>query len=164
MYLQTKGMNGIVIQPNTTVLVLNSSYEPLNITSWKRAVVLLLKEKAQVLSNRVIRLLNYVKVSLSKIVSYKPSRAMIYKRDDNTCQYCGAKTRLTIDHIIPRCRGGEDTWENLVVACSSCNTKKGNTLLEQTNMKLMKNPRAPYNKMQFTLSNCKIDEWKEYTL
>ena len=102
-------MNGIVIQPNTTVLVLNSSYEPLNITSWKRAVVLLLKEKAQVLSNRVIRLLNYVKVPLSKIVSYKPSRAMIYKRDDNTCQYCGAKTRLTIDHIIPRCRGGEDT-------------------------------------------------------
>lgn len=163
MYLQTKGMNGIVIQPNTTVLVLNSSYEPLNITSWKRAVVLLLKEKAQVLSNRVIRLLNYVKVPLSKIVSYKPSRAMIYKRDDNTCQYCGAKTRLTIDHVIPRCRGGEDTWENLVVACSSCNTKKGNTLLEQTNMKLMKNPRAPYNKMQFTLSNCKIDEWKEYT-
>ena len=116
-------MKVLAIQPNTTVLVLNSSYEPLNITSWKRAVVLLLKEKAQVLSNRVIRLLNYVKVPLSKIVSYKPSRAMIYKRDDNTCQYCGAKTRLTIDHVIPRCRGGEDTWENLVVACSSCNTK-----------------------------------------
>ena len=156
-------MKALEIQPNTTVLVLNSSYEPLNITSWKRAVVLLLKEKAQVLSNRVIRLLSYVKVPLSKIVSYKPSRAMIYKRDNHTCQYCGATTRLTIDHVIPRCRGGEDTWENLVVACSSCNTKKGNTLLEQTNMKLMRNPRAPYNKMQFTLSNCKIAEWKEYT-
>lgn len=163
MYLKGRGMS-IAIQPNTTVLVLNSSYEPLNITSWRRAVVLLLKEKAQVLSNRVIRLLNYVKVPLSKIVSYKPSRAMIYKRDDNTCQYCGATSRLTIDHVIPRCRGGEDTWENLVVACSSCNTKKSNTLLEQTGMKLMRKPRAPYNKMQFTLSNCKIDEWKEYTL
>lgn len=155
-------MNSIAIQPNTTVLVLNSSYEPINITNWKRAVVLLLKQKAQVLSNRVIRLLNYVKIPLSKIVSCKPSRAMIYKRDSNTCQYCGATTRLTIDHVIPRCRGGQDTWENLVVACSSCNTKKGNTLLEQTGMKLARQPRAPYNKMQFTLDNTSITEWKEY--
>ena len=77
-------MNDIAIQPNTTVLVLNSSYEPINITNWKRAVVLLLKEKAQVLSNRVIRLLNYVKLPLSRIVACKPSRAMIYKRDNNT--------------------------------------------------------------------------------
>ena len=158
-----KSMTGIKIQPNTTVLVLNSSYEPINITNWKRAVVLLLKEKAQVLSNRVIRLLNYVKLPLSRIVSHKPSRAMIYKRDNNTCQYCGATTRLTIDHVIPRCRGGQDTWENLVVACSSCNTKKGNTLLEQTGMKLARQPRAPYNKMQFTLSNCNVNEWQEYS-
>jgi 5-methylcytosine-specific restriction endonuclease McrA len=155
-------MNGIAIQPNTTILVLNSSYEPINITNWKRAVVLLLKEKAQVLSNRVIRLLNYVKLPLSRIVSCKPSRAMIYKRDNNTCQYCGAKTRLTIDHVIPRCRGGQDTWENLVVACSTCNTKKGNTLLEQTGMKLARKPMAPYNKMQFTLNDCRIPEWQEY--
>jgi len=163
MCLQEKGMDGISIQPNTTVLVLNSSYEPINITNWKRAVILLLKEKAQILSNRVIRLLNYVKLPLSKIVSCKPSRAMIYKRDNNTCQYCGARSKLTIDHVIPKCRGGSDTWENLVVACSSCNTKKGNTLLEQTGMKLAKQPRAPYNKMQFTLHNCGVGEWKEYT-
>ena len=155
-------MSGITIQPNTTVLVLNSSFEPLNVTSWKRAVVLLLKEKAQVLSNRVIRLLNYVKLPLSKIMSYKPSRSMIYKRDNNTCQYCGATTKLTIDHVIPRCRGGEDTWENLVVACSTCNTKKGNTLLEQTGMKLSRKPRAPHNKLQFTLNNSEIPEWQEY--
>lgn len=157
-------MSTIEIKPNSSVLVLNSSYEPLNITSWKRAIVLLLKEKAQVLSNRVIRLLNYVKVPLSKIVSQKPSRAMIYKRDNDTCQYCGATKKLTIDHIIPRCRGGQDTWENLVVACSSCNTKKGHTLLEQTGMKLARKPRAPYNKMQFVLNNTSILEWKEYTL
>jgi len=158
-----RDMNGLVIQPNTTVLVLNSSYEPINITNWKRAIVLLLKEKAQALSDRVIRLVNYVKLPLSKILSTKPSRQMIYKRDNNTCQYCGSTARLTIDHVIPRCRGGEDTWENLVVACSSCNTKKGNTLLEQTNMKLARKPKAPYNKMQFALNHCNIPEWKDYS-
>lgn len=162
MCLQRKGMSEIPIQPNTTVLVLNSSYEPINITNWKRAIVLLLKEKAQVLSNRVIRLLNYVKIPLSKIISHKPSRAMIYARDNHTCQYCGAVKHLTIDHVIPRCRGGQDTWENLVVACSSCNTKKANTLLEQTGMKLSRQPRAPYNKMQFTLNKCNIPEWEAY--
>ena len=115
------------------------------------------------LSSRVIRLLNYVRVPLSRIVSCKPSRAMIYKRDNNTCQYCGSTRRLTIDHVIPRCRGGDDSWENLVVACSTCNTKKGHTFLEQTGMKLLRKPRAPHNKMQFALIDCKIDEWKEYT-
>lgn len=156
-------MNGLIIQPNTSVLVLNSSYEPIHITNWKRAVVLLLKEKAQALSNRVIRLVNYVKLPLSRILSTKPSRQMIYKRDNHTCQYCGSTSRLTIDHVIPRCRGGEDTWENLVVACSSCNTKKGNTLLEQTNMKLARKPKAPYNKMQFALNHCNIPEWQDYS-
>jgi 5-methylcytosine-specific restriction endonuclease McrA len=156
-------MNEIPIQPNTTVLVLNSSYEPINITNWKRAIVLLLKEKAQLLSDRVIRLLNYVRLPLSKIMSCKPSRSMIYKRDSYTCQYCGAKTRLTIDHVIPRCRGGGDTWENLVVACSSCNTKKGNTLLEQTGMKLVRQPRAPYNKIQFALNKTNVPEWEAYS-
>lgn len=152
-----------VIQPNTSVLVLNSSYEPINITNWKRAIVLLLKEKAQILSHRVIRLVNYVKIPLSRILSQKPSKSMIYKRDGNTCQYCGSVKNLTIDHVIPRCRGGDDSWENLVVACSSCNTKKANIPLEQTGMKLFKKPRAPHNKLQFTLNNCKIPEWKEYT-
>ena len=54
---------------------------------------------------------------------------MIYESDEHTCQYCGSKKHLSIDHVIPRCRGGEDTWENLVVACSSCNVKKGSTPL-----------------------------------
>ena len=150
------------IKPNTSILVLNSSYEPINITNWKRAIVLLLKEKAQALSNRVIRLVNYVRVPLSRIVSYTPSRTMIYKRDGNKCQYCGATKRLTIDHVIPKSKGGDDSWENLVVACSTCNTKKGDKFLEQTDMKLARQPRAPYNKMQFTLTDCKIPEWKDY--
>ena len=155
-------MDHLKIEPDKTVLVLNSSYEPINITNWKRAIVLLLKQKAQMLSTRVIRLLDYVKIPLSKIVSQKPSRALIYKRDNNKCQYCGSTKRLTIDHVIPKSRGGGDTWENLVVACSSCNTKKGDTFLEQTGMKLVRKPIAPRSKMQFTLNNCNITEWKEY--
>jgi len=151
------------IKPNSSVLVLNSSYEPINITNWRRAIVLLLKEKAQLLSDRVIRLLNYVKLPLSKIMSMKPSRSMIYKRDNNTCQYCGATKHLTIDHVIPKSKGGGEGWENLVVACSTCNTKKGDKLLEHTNMKLSKIPKAPYNKIQFTLSNSDVGEWQEYS-
>ena len=162
MYLTSRGMTGIKIHPNTTVLVLNSSYEPLNITNGKRAIVLLLKEKAQMLSHRVIRLLNYVKIPISKIISHRPSKSMIYKRDGNKCQYCGSTKNLTIDHIIPKCRGGEDTWENLAAACSACNTKKGNTLLEQTGMKLLTKPKAPLNKIQYTISSSNYDEWKDY--
>jgi len=150
------------ITPHQTVLVLNSSYEPINFTNWKRALVLLLKEKAQVLSSRVIRLLNYVKLPLSKIMNISPSRSMIYKRDNNTCQYCGARSKLTIDHVIPRSKGGTDSWENLVVACSSCNTKKGSMFLEQTGMKLARKPRAPINKMIFDLERTNVEEWKQY--
>lgn len=150
------------IQPNTTVLVLNSSFEPLNITSWKRAVVLLLKQKAQVLSKRVIRLLNYVKVPFKKVFLTKPTKSAIYRRDGNKCQYCGQTKNLTIDHIIPKSKGGDNSWENLCLSCSSCNTKKGNKLLEQTGMKLIKTPRAPRNKIEFALLENKNSEWSEY--
>jgi 5-methylcytosine-specific restriction endonuclease McrA len=155
-------MTNPTIQPNTSVLVLNSSFEPINITNWKRAIVLLLKEKAQVLSHRVIRLLSYVKIPLSKIVSHRPSKAMIYKRDNNSCQYCGSTRHLTIDHIIPKSKGGSEEWTNLVVACSKCNTKKGDKLLSQTDMKLIKQPKAPHNTMQIKLNQSGVDEWEEY--
>ena len=156
-------MDYLKIEPNQTILVLNASFEPLNFTNWRRAVVLLMKNKAQALGKRVIRLVNYIKLPYEKLSQNKPSRTMIYKRDGHKCQYCGSTKNLTIDHIIPRSRGGEDTWENLVVACSSCNTKKGNTLLEQTNMKLARKPKAPYNKMQFALNHCNIPEWQDYS-
>ena len=146
-----------------TILVLNSSYEPINFTNWRRAVILALKEKVQVISERVIRLLNYIKVPINYVARCKPSRAMIYKRDRNTCQYCGATTKLTIDHVVPRSRGGDASWENLVVACSSCNTKKGNRLLEHTSIRLLRQPRAPWNKVAFDLYNCNVPEWKEYS-
>ena len=155
-------MEYLKISPYKTILVLNSSYEPINFTNWKRAVVLLLKQKAQVLSNTVIRLLNYVRIPINKIKKKNPSRSMIYKRDDHTCQYCESKKNLTIDHIVPKSKGGQDTWENMVVACSSCNTKKSDTLLEQTGMKLIKKPRAPFNNVIINVTESNISDWKQY--
>jgi 5-methylcytosine-specific restriction endonuclease McrA len=155
-------MDRIPIKPNTTVLVLNSSYEPIHLTNWKRAIILLLKQKAQILSDRVIRLLSYVKIPLSKILSHSPSRSLIYQRDGHKCQYCGSTRDLTIDHVMPKSKGGGNTWDNLVAACHTCNTKKGDKLLEHTGMKLAKKPKAPYSKMQFMLTNTNISEWAEY--
>ena len=154
--------DGLPIRPHSQILVLNNSYEPINITNWKRAIVLLIKQKAQALSSRVIRLVNYIRIPFARIVAQTPSRAMIYKRDGNKCQYCGSTRSLTIDHVIPRSKGGDDSWENLVVACASCNVKKGDKLLEQLNMKLARKPFAPYNKFQFILSNTEVPEWQEF--
>lgn len=150
------------IEPYSTVLVLNSSYEPLHFTNWKRAVILLFKEKAKIISKRVIRLVNYVKISFQKTRVENPSRAMIYKRDDHQCQYCGSHKNLTIDHVIPRSRGGKDKWENLVACCASCNIKKGSKYLHETNMMLRRKPVAPINRVIFELQKSKVDEWQEF--
>ena len=151
------------IQPHSTVLVMNSSYEPLHFTNWKRAIILLFKEKAKVISSSVIRLVNYVIIPFRRMTNMYPTRNLIYKRDKNKCQYCGSTKSLTIDHVIPKSKGGEDTWENLVVACSSCNVKKGDKLLEQTNMKLARTPRAPVSKVLMDLENSNREEWKEFS-
>lgn len=156
-------MTNIAIKPNTTVLVLNSTWEPINLASGRRAIVLLLKQKAQQLSSRVIRLLNYIRIPFSKIVTHKPSKSAIYKRDANKCQYCGSTKHLTIDHIIPKSKGGGDTWFNLCVCCSSCNTKKGDKFLEHSGLKLMRQPKAPTNKIQFSLLESDNSEWSQYT-
>ena len=155
-------MDYLKIEPNQTILVLNASFEPLQFTNWRRAVVLLMKNKAKALSGRVIRLINYIKLPYAKISQNRPSRTMIYKRDGHKCQYCGSTKNLTIDHIIPRSRGGEDTWENLVVACMPCNTRKGDKFLDETNMTLNTIPRKPFNKMLFSLDRSNVPEWKEY--
>ena len=156
-------MTGIKIQPNTTVLVLNASYEPLNFCSGRRAVVLLLKEKAQFLSSRVIRLLNYIRIPFSALVSHKPSRSAIYKRDGNKCAYCSSTQNLTIDHIIPKSRSGGDTWENLCVCCGPCNVRKGNRTPEECGMDLRTKPRVTSNKLIFYRDVSKVDEWKQYS-
>lgn len=106
--------------------------------------------------------MNYVIIPFRRMNNLYPTRGLIYKRDKNKCQYCGSTKSLTIDHVIPKSKGGEDTWENLVVACSSCNVKKGDKLLEQTNMKLAKTPRAPLSKILMDLENTSNEEWIDY--
>ncbi|VEP12918.1 HNH endonuclease [Hyella patelloides LEGE 07179] len=160
------------------VLVLNASYEPLNITSWRRAIVLLLKGKAEQLehSNRVlyadlpfptvIRLRYYVRVPYKEIPL---TRRNVLERDRNTCQYCNTKRdQLTLDHVLPRSRGGGDTWENLVAACVRCNVKKGNRTPKEANMNLLTKPRRPHSSLHFELLKCTQgnhnQEWKKYVI
>jgi hypothetical protein len=137
------------------VLVLNSDYTPLNITSVFRGFNLVNNGKAEILKADekplktgtfnfirplIIRLLNYVKFRLNKL---KINRQRIYKRDNHECVYCGSKKNLTIDHIIPKSKGGENTWLNLVTSCSSCNRLKGDRTPEQANLKMRYLPYEP---------------------
>ena len=112
------------IKLNSSILVLNSDYNPINICNARRAIVLLIKDKAHMVTEKVIRLIEYIRVPYSRLMRNHPTRNLIYKRDGYSCAYCGAKERLTIDHIHPTSRGGEDTWENLVTACCKCNSMK----------------------------------------
>ena len=150
------------IEPNSAVLVLNSDYNPINITTWKRAVLLLVKNKAHIISSKVIRLVHYIKLPYSRLMANHPTRPLIYKRDDYTCGYCGAKEGLTLDHVIPQSKGGQDTWENLVTCCLKCNLKKGDKMLKESGMKLNIVPRAPYNKMTLTLKKSGVKQWVDY--
>jgi 5-methylcytosine-specific restriction endonuclease McrA len=160
------------------VLVLNASFEPLNITSWRRAVVLLLKGKAEQLEHNgkflykdfplpsVIRLRQYVRVPYKEIPL---TRRNILERDRNTCQYCDRKgDQLTLDHVIPRSRGGGDTWENLVAACVRCNVKKGNRTPKEAGMILLFQPRRPHSSLHFEIIKHTQDdrnqEWKKYVI
>lgn len=166
-------MNSIL---NRKVLVLNQSYEPLMVINAKRAIVLIIKEKVKMLEKygenirsvqnsfdlpSVIRLNFYVHLKYKDIVL---NRRNILKRDDYRCQYCAKQaTPLTIDHIVPKNKGGKDSWENLVAACSKCNTRKGDTLLKHMDMRLLKKPRKPSKLFQLqTYVNKKQDNWKQY--
>ncbi|MBU0629513.1 MAG: HNH endonuclease [Candidatus Margulisbacteria bacterium] len=135
------------------VLVLNASLMPINITSWRRAMSLIYKGKAvgvvyngKVINGRfrlpeVIRLTNYIFVPFTDVVF---SRKNIYLRDNHTCQYCGKKhVTLTIDHVVPKSRGGRDAWDNVVVCCSVCNNRKGDRHYEEVGMKLKTKPYRP---------------------
>ena len=155
-------MNYLEIELNSSVLVLNSDYNPINITNARRAIILLLKEKAHFISSKVIRLVNYVRLPFIKLMANKPTRTLIYKRDNHTCCYCGSTKNLTIDHILPTSRGGKNTWENLVASCMKCNSHKGDRTPEEWGRQLNKTPSAPYNKMVLTIKTSSVAEWKEY--
>jgi hypothetical protein len=137
------------------VLVLNADYTPLNVTSLRRGFVLVIKGKAEILEKGVepimttigdfvrpiiIRLLSYVKYHSKPL---KINRKRIYKRDNNQCVYCESKKHLTIDHVIPKSRGGNNTWKNLVTCCLSCNLKKGNKTPEEAGMRMVLKPYEP---------------------
>ncbi|MEL7086442.1 MAG: HNH endonuclease [Cyanobacteria bacterium P01_A01_bin.3] len=145
------------------VLVLNASYEPLNITTWRRAVVLMLKGKAEGIEHNgrliyanfasptVIRLRHYVNVPYKAIPL---TRRNVLYRDEYRCQYCNVSSgdSLTIDHVIPRSRGGQDVWDNVVCACVRCNIKKGNRTPKEAGMPLNRQPRRPHSSLYFEIA------------
>lgn len=140
------------------VLVLNATYEPINVCTVRRAVVLLLKDKAEVIERAgwelhseratisrpmVIRLVSYVRIP-HDTHRRKITRRAVFARDGWTCQYCGCRSNLTVDHVIPRSKGGSSEWDNIVAACAPCNRRKGDLTPHQAGMHPAREPRAPH--------------------
>jgi 5-methylcytosine-specific restriction endonuclease McrA len=159
------------------VLVLNASFEPLNVCSVRRAHVLVYKGKAEVVEGldkplrsaaasfvwpSVIRLSSYVRVP--RAAQRKISRRALFARDSWTCVYCGATdVRLTLDHVVPRSRGGDSVWENVVTSCAPCNLRKGNRLLDEISMALRRPPRPPAPALFIRLAAPTIpSRWRAY--
>ncbi len=157
--------------------MLNASFEPLNVTSVRRAHVLVFKGKAEVLEQldrplrsasdtyawpHVIRLVHYVKVP--RAVQRKISRRALFARDGWRCVYCGSTNgRLTLDHVVPRSRGGDSVWENVVTSCAPCNLRKGNRSPEEARMTLTRLPRPPQPALFIRLAAPKIPHgWRPY--
>ncbi len=140
------------------MLVLNASYEPINVCTVRRAAVLLLKQRAELLERSdellhaerfqmerpvVIRLLSYVRIPRD-VHRRKITRKAVLARDSWTCQYCGStRSGLTVDHVIPRSRGGLSVWDNIVAACAPCNRRKGNRLPAEIEMHPASLPKPP---------------------
>jgi 5-methylcytosine-specific restriction endonuclease McrA len=160
------------------VLVLNASYEPINVCNVRRATVLVLKERAEILergqgalhSERltferpcVIRLVRYVRVPRD-VHRRKITRKAVLARDAWTCQYCGRQAAgLTVDHVIPRSRGGQSVWENIVASCAPCNRKKGNLTPREARMHPRSSPRPPGPTVFIQLASPRIpDAWEPY--
>ncbi len=159
---------------NEPVLVLNQNYEPLNISTVRRALVLMDKGKAELLRDgrgaiqsvrqsfpvpSVIRLISMVKRPVGQ---RRLSRREVFERDQNTCQYCGAATReMTLDHIVPRVRGGSHSWENVVSACIPCNHRKAGQTLQEAHMRLLKPPRPPKPNPYYLFTRRRLqEEWR----
>jgi 5-methylcytosine-specific restriction endonuclease McrA len=159
------------------VLVLNATFEPINVCTVRRAVVLLLKEKAEVIEHAdrelrsatssmtrpaVIRLVSYVRIPRDTH-RRKITRRAVFARDDWTCQYCGARTQLTVDHVVPRSKGGSSTWENIVASCAPCNRRKGDSLPRQAGMHLRRPPRTPSPNVFIQVASPTIPAaWRQY--
>ena len=150
------------IKLDSLVLVLNQDFNPINIANAKKAIKLLVKKKAEFISEKVIRLVQYIFIPVNRLRNTKPTRRAIHERDGYKCVYCGSTRQLTIDHLIPSSRGGDNSWKNLVSCCSQCNTKKGNRTPEEAKMKMRVTPYQPMNKIHFGVKNSKEPEWMQY--
>ncbi len=136
-------------------LVLNATYEPLSVVSTRRAVVLVMRgraisvvardevwasERDSVAVPSVVKLTSFVKVPYRRTVPV--TRRAVFGRDRHVCQYCGGHAE-SLDHVLPRSRGGDHTWENVVACCRSCNIRKGDRLPAEAGLVLRSKPRAP---------------------
>jgi len=161
-------------------LLLNATYEPIQIVSWKKAITLYLLDKAEIVERQdrkihsaddthplpsVLRLLHRVEVPRRSI---RFSRINVYRRDGFCCQYCGVEypvDELTFDHVFPQSRGGGTNWTNIVTCCGPCNRRKGDRTPEEAGMTLDSEPRKP-QWWPFTESSCDFDkhpdDWHPY--
>jgi 5-methylcytosine-specific restriction endonuclease McrA len=162
---------------NAKVLILNQSYEPLTICNIKKAVILIYLGKAELILEdgrknlrsvsrvypwpSIIRLSRFITIPYKKVVL---TRKNILRRDSYKCAYCGrSDLPLTIDHVLPKARGGTDSWENLVCACTSCNNKKGDRTPDEANLNLLNKPFKPSHIMFIKNVVGKLDDnWKPY--
>jgi 5-methylcytosine-specific restriction endonuclease McrA len=156
-------------------LVLNATYEPLCVVATRRALVLVLDEKAELVEGTgsafhsaraayaepsIVRLLAYVKVPYRNRVAL--NRRAIFLRDNHRCQYCGAAAE-NIDHVVPRSRGGTHSWDNVVAACRPCNARKEDRLLHETRMRLRRTPAAPTGRTWMLLAMGGMrPEWEQF--
>jgi 5-methylcytosine-specific restriction endonuclease McrA len=159
------------------VLVLNASFEPINVCTVRRAVVLLLKQKAEVIDEHelevraetmsmtrpsVIRLRTYVRIPYQSF-RRKITRRAVFARDGWECQYCGKRGSLTMDHVVPRSKGGDTSWENVVACCAGCNRRKGDRSVKQSGMTLRTHPQAPHATIFIHVASPTIPtSWRPY--
>ena len=156
-------------------LILNATYEPLCVVSTRRALVLVLSQKAELVSATgryfhserssfdepsVVRLAYFVKVPYQARIGL--NRRAVFARDGHCCQYCGA-TAENIDHVVPRSKGGTHTWENVVAACRPCNMRKEDRLLAETTLTLRRPPAAPRPGTWVVVPNASMrPDWEPY--
>jgi 5-methylcytosine-specific restriction endonuclease McrA len=162
------------------VLVLNATFEPINVTAVRRALVLMIKGVAQAEESQPATVHSTTQAlrvpSVIRLLSYRHipqqgralSRKNILLRDRNTCQFCSRvfpAGELTLDHVVPRSRGGRSSWENLVASCYTCNNNKGDRTPEEAGLKLVRRPR-PFtlhtSRQLMRLIGHKDDKWRKY--
>ena len=163
---------------NDRVLVLNQDFSPMAVCTVQRAFVLVYMNKAELIKNvgnksirtvtssfpmpAVVKLNRYIHIPYRSVVL---SRNNIFKRDNFKCQYCGSKDNLTIDHVVPRSKGGGTNWKNLITACKNCNAKKGDSTPESAGMSLENKPYKPsYILFLRDFSGFTKEEWRPFLI